>query len=266
MSQFEMFNAGNDEAAQKKSLAWLLRQVSAGKATTGVLTGLGVTQTTTASGSVVIGAGAGEAQAAVLDGASLLVNDTPLTLDVFGANPMGGLDRNDIVIFDWATLSPVSGGTASGGLRVLIGDGNATPTDPTIPSTAIPLARLRHAASATTIPTSKIDDLRVKTSVFGGADENFVVQGVPMAGASTAKAGKRIHWGTVTTGATDASGYRTITHGAGFTPTTVTGTNAAGYQMGVDSITSTTFRIRFLQADGSVFAGASSTLNYFCGE
>jgi len=256
VTTYEYHNAGNTEAQQKEALTYLLDQAATGKAATGVLTGLLVAQTATASGSVLIGAGAGVAQAATLDGASVLVNDSPLTLDIFTGNPMGGLARNDIVIFDSVTAT----------VTVLTGTPNATPTDPTIPTSAVPLARLRHAASATTIPTSKIDDLRVKTSVFGGADENFVVQGVPMAGASTAKAGKRIHWGTVTTGATDASGYRTITHGAGFTPTTVTGTNAAGYQMGVDSITSTTFRIRFLQADGSVFAGASSTLNYFCGE
>jgi len=255
VSTYEYHNAGNTEAQQKEALAYLLTQVSVGKAAPGVLTGLVVGQTTTASGSVVIGAGAGVAQSATLDGASVLVNDSPLTLDVFTANPVGGLGRNDIVVFDAATAA----------ISVVAGSPNATPTDPSIPTTAIPLARLRHAASATTIPTSKVDDLRVKTSLFGGADENFNVLGVPMAGASASKAGKRTHWGSVSrTG--DASGYATVTHGAGFTPTVVVANAANGYQMATDTITATTFRVRFLQADGSVYAGATSVVQYFCGE
>jgi len=255
VTTYEYHNAGNTEAQQKEALTYLLAQAATGKAATGVLTGLTVAQTATASGSVLVAAGAGVVQAATLDGASVLVNDTPLTLDVFTANPVGGLGRNDIVIFDAVTAS----------ISLLIGTPNATPTDPTIPTSALPLARLRHAASATTIPTSKIDDLRVKTSVFGGADENFVVQGVPMAGASTTKAGKRTHWGAVSrTG--DANGYATVTHGAGFTPTVVIANAANGYQMLTDSITATTFRVRFLQADGSVYAGATSSVHYFCGE
>lgn len=158
MSQFELHNAGNTEAQQKEALAYLLAQSSTGKAATGVLTGLGVAQTTTASGSVVVSAGAGVAQAAVLDGASVLVNDSDLSLDVLTANPMGATPRNDIVVFDAATTS----------VRAIIGTPSATPTDPTVPTSAIPLARLRNAASATTIPTSAIDDLRTYTSLFTG--------------------------------------------------------------------------------------------------
>jgi hypothetical protein len=122
-----------------------------------------VAQEATASGKVVIGAGAAVVQAAVIDGASVLGNDTALTLDVLGPNPVGGLPRNDIVVFDAATLQPISS-TGSGGLRVIKGAENAVPTDPTVPASAVPLARIRQIASGQTgygtIPTSIIDDLR----------------------------------------------------------------------------------------------------------
>jgi hypothetical protein len=164
VSQFEYHNAANDEGSQKKALAWVLAN-TAGKAKTGVLSGLSVAQTTTASASVVVAAGAGVVQAATLDGASLVALDTDLTYDVLTANPVGGLPRNDIIVYDLATLSALP--TASGGIRAIIGTPNASPTDPTVPTSAIPLARLRHAASATTIPAAKIDSLIVPTDLFG---------------------------------------------------------------------------------------------------
>ena len=164
---------------------YLVAQDSVGVATDGVLSGWAVSQTGTASASVVIGKGEGVAQDTVLAGAQMLVLDSDLTLDVLTANPVGGLPRNDMVVFDSAT---VSGG--SGGVRVIVGTPNASPTDPTVPATAIPLARLRHAASATTVPTAKIDDLRVTTYLFGG----------PSPKTAAAKAGKRQHWGSIQPG------------------------------------------------------------------
>jgi len=246
VTTYEYHNAGNTEAQQKEALTFMLSQVSVGKAATGVLTGLTVAQTTTASGSVTIAAGAGVAQAATLDGASLLVNDSQLTLDIFTANPMGGLPRNDVVVFDAATVT----------IRAITGAASATPTDPTIPTSAIPLARLRHAASATTIPASKIDSLISATSLFGG----------PSPRVSTAKAGKRIHWDSANTGALDANGYATITHGAGFTPTSVVITSQTlALQFLADTFTATTFRARVINSDGTAGVNAQ-TFSYFCGE
>lgn len=149
MSVFEYHHAGNSEAQQKAALSYLLNQVVLGKAAPGVFAGLAVTQTPTASGSVLIGSGAAVTQATTIAGASFMVNDTQLTLDVFTANPVGGLPRNDIVVIDSGTTT----------IRVIVGTPNAVPTDPTVPTTALALARLRHAASATTIPTAKIDAL-----------------------------------------------------------------------------------------------------------
>jgi len=260
MPAWKSLVSSETEAQFRQLWSYFYEQSSTGKANTGVVAGLGVTATTpSASGSVTVGIGLGVCQPTTGGGAFPLPN-TSGALDVFTDNPMQfvGNPRNDIVVID----------TADGAVKVLVGTPNATPAlgEQTIPSTVLPLARLRHAANATTIPSTVIDDLRIPVAPLGAATEGFIIRGVPMAGASSGKAGKRIHWGSVTTGAVDASGYKTITHGAGFTPSTVTGTNAAGYQMGIDNITATTFRVRFLQADGSVFAGASSVVNYFCGE
>jgi hypothetical protein len=160
MTQFQYLNEGNTEAQDKLAEAYLFAQSSEGIATTGVLSGLAVSQTTTASANVVVGAGAGIVQASRLNGADRLINDTDYTLDVLTSNPVGGLPRNDIVVFDSATVA-----AGTGGIRVVVGTPNAIPTDPTVPSTAIPSARLRHAASATTVPAAKIDDLRTFTKL-----------------------------------------------------------------------------------------------------
>ena len=262
MTQFIADKAGNTEAQQKKARAFLLTQDSTGLATDGVLTGLVVAQTGTASASVLVAAGAGVVQDSVGNGASQLVNDTQVTLDVLTANPMGGTPRNDIVVFDAATVA-----SGTGGIRVIVGTPNAVPTDPTVPATAIPLARLRHAASATTVPTAKIDDLRVKTSVFGGADENFKVRGVPMAGASTSKAGQRIHWGTfssVDVNRSDSTGIHTgISHGAGFTPSGIIITpQSVALQFRAFNLTSTTFDLQVINSDGSANGTTTFTFTY----
>ena len=158
MAWFEYHNAGNGEAQQMQALAFLLNQVSVGKAATGVLNGLTVTQTTTASGSVVVSAGAGVVQAATLDGASIVGDVQDTTIDVLVASPMGAVPRYDMVVADRAT----------GSIRVIIGTPSVTPADPSVPSSAVKLARIRNAANATTIPSSAIDDLRVMTFIFGG--------------------------------------------------------------------------------------------------
>lgn len=183
MSEFIRDKAGATEAQQKKALAFLFAQDSVGLATDGVLAGLQVTQTGTASANVLVGAGSAVVQDTVGNGVSQLVNDTPKTLDVLTANPMGATPRNDIVVFDSATTS----------IRVIVGTPNAVPTDPTVPATAVALARLRHAASATTVPTSQIDDLRVFTRLAGApADSGWVT--LTLASGYTAVAGYTLQY------------------------------------------------------------------------
>lgn len=163
MAEFKSFVSGETESQFRKFWARMFKQsATPGLVQTGVLgsgSDLLVAQTTTASASVTVSSGVALTQDTVGSGVSPLVNDASKTLDVLGANPMGATPRNDLVVFDAATSS----------IRVIVGTPNAVPTDPAVPSTAVVLARLRHAASATTVPSSKIDDLRSLTSLLGVA-------------------------------------------------------------------------------------------------
>lgn len=155
MAEFQVLNGGNSEVQDKQgaSYAWA-PSGTVGIAATGVIEGLGVTQTGTASGSVLIGTGACVNQASLGQGLDQLVNSGSKTLDVFTSNPMGALPRRDIVVFDSITSVIIA----------IIGTPNASPSDPTVPATAVALARLRHDASATSIPTSAIDDMLLYTT------------------------------------------------------------------------------------------------------
>lgn len=169
MTEFQYLNGGNSEAQDKLATSFLFAQsATPGIAATGVLQGLGVTQTPTASTAVLVGVGAGIVQASLLEGAELLVNDTQENLDILTANPVGSIPRNDIIVFDSATLNASTG---AGGIRAILGTPNATPTDPTVPTSAIPLFRVRQIASGQggfgTMPTTILDDLRVYTNLRG---------------------------------------------------------------------------------------------------
>src|SRR5665647_2529813 len=139
MGTFQYMGGGNSEAQDRLATSFLLAQTSPGLATTGVLSGLAVTQTPTASGAVLVAAGAAPVQASVGTGVALLVNDTQATLDVLTAHPMGGLPRNDIVAFDSVTKA----------LIAIKGEPNATPDDPTVPATACRNRASAHAVSGT---------------------------------------------------------------------------------------------------------------------
>lgn len=88
----------------------------------------------------------------------------------------------------------------------------------------------------------------------------------------TAGGHRRRHVAQFTPGNTDASGYVTITHGAGFTPAMVIVTPRAattlGYLIGADNYTSTTVRLRFgnWSAGGLLVSGATGTLHVECVE
>jgi hypothetical protein len=158
VAEFQYLDGGNSEVQDMQAEAYLFASSgTTGIAASGVIEGLVVTQTSTASGSVLIAAGACVNQASLGQGASRLINPSQKTLDVFTANPVGGLPRNDIVVFDSVTKL----------IAVIVGTPNATPTDPTIPATSVALARVRNLASATTIPTAQIDALIVATTLRG---------------------------------------------------------------------------------------------------
>jgi hypothetical protein len=87
-----------------------------------------------------------------------------------------------------------------------------------------------------------------------------------MPAASVTKANQRLHWGTFS-GSTDASGYVTVTHGAGFTPSVVLVTMAGNsFQFSVSNITSTTYKIRVLNSSGGAQLGLDASHFFLCGE
>jgi hypothetical protein len=287
VTEFNVAKSGETEAQFRQFLSALVNQSVAGlSARSGVLSpshGLAVSQTTTASASVQVSPGACVAQGSTLAGLYPMVNDTTKTLDVLSANPLGGLPRNDIVVFDYSTES----------IRVIVGTPAAVPTDPSVPSSAVQLARLSHAASATTVPSSAITDLRVFTGLRGAVINARTSSELPtghvgapayrwdtnalyvsntsgnfraLANVSDSKAGKRMHWGTATV-TTDSNGYATVTHGAGFTPAAVVLTSSTiTWRVTADNFTSTTFRVKTFNGSGAGYPLTGVTISYFCGE
>ena len=158
MTEFKAATTGEDEPTFRQFLSYLFAQSSSGIAATGVLGGLAVALTTTASSSIVVGKGAAVVQSSLTTGASPLVSNADKTIDVLGPSPMGALPRNDLVIFNADSVA----------IEVVIGTPNASPTDPNVTANHVKLARIRNAASATTIPTSALDNLIVPTSLAGG--------------------------------------------------------------------------------------------------
>ena len=150
MSTWQAWKDGESESQFRQAMAYLFAKVSTGKAATGVVDGLAVTQSGGGAASVLVSPGLAVVQDATLSGVSPLVNNAQITLDVLGANPMGATPRNDIVVFDLSTEA----------VTLLVGTPAAVPSDPSVSSTQVPLARIRNAASATTVTTAYIDDLR----------------------------------------------------------------------------------------------------------
>lgn len=134
----------------------------------GVLSGLAVAQTSTASGSVTVGPGRVLNQASsAVGGAFVESNDATKTVDVLGVNPAESSPRNDLIVYE-------SGPALGGRIRVVKGTANAAPVDPAVPAQATALARVR-VKSATAyagnevIVNADVDDLRSFTSLTGKA-------------------------------------------------------------------------------------------------
>jgi hypothetical protein len=104
-------------------------------------------------------------------------------------------------------------------------------------------------------------DLQVTTGDI--LANNIPTSGV--AGTSTTKAKKRLHWGTASVTA-NGSGVASFSHGAGFTPTVVQVYPLEGYQTQTNSFNGTTVTVTILQANGTVYPSASATIHYLCGE
>lgn len=122
-------------------------------------------------------------------------------------------------------------------------------------------------SGAITSPT--ITALSNADTALGGrvtAIESNLGSQTTFAATSASKDGKRTHWGRVNV-TPNATGYATVAHGAGFTPTVVTASPEQAYFCGVDpaNFTSTSFVVRLLTPSGGPAVGTYS-VSFFCGE
>ena len=133
----------------------------------GVVSGLAVTQTGTASANVSVAAGVALNQASsAIGGAYLEILDTDKTVDVLGANPAESSPRRDLIVYD-------SGLAVGSKVHVVKGTAGAIPVDPAVPASATALARVRVKAAADyggneVIVNADIDtDVRASTGLRG---------------------------------------------------------------------------------------------------
>lgn len=234
--------------------------------------------TVTVSGTTVTVAEHGgvlDLQSAAIAGPYLYANDAPVTFAVPAAN--ASLDRTDLVI---VTVSdPTEGdGTVSPDVKIDYKAGVAGGNVPATPARSFVLARVSVPRGASTLPA--VSWVAPLTTASGGV--------LPVAGVNDYPAGPYVgqyvhdtvtnellrwtgaawrrprgtaHTGTYS-GTSDASGYLTVTHGLGFAPSRVDAASSQGgsalpniaVAMTVDSITATTFRIRFM-AFGAISSG-----------
>jgi hypothetical protein len=110
----------------------------------------------------------------------------------------------------------------------------------------------------------KVDNAGAITAAGALTISGAVTGATNLPKATATVAGKRIHWDTAAV-TTDATGFFTVTHGAGFTPSVVLFearlTGGHGGDIGVDNITGTTFRGR-VDATGAL----GLTVMYVCYE
>ncbi|NUO59002.1 MAG: hypothetical protein HOV78_20265 [Hamadaea sp.] len=165
MTEWKAAALAEQESQWRQFLAYLFRQqvgsVSPGFAVSGVVAGLGVSQTSTASGSVIVGPGMGVIQWSVTNGVEPLLSNANKPIDILTDSPMGALPRNDIIAFDPATST----------IRAIIGVASASPVDPPEAGFMLSLARIRQIATgqpgAGAITAAQIDDLRTFTTLNG---------------------------------------------------------------------------------------------------
>lgn len=267
MAETLFMNGGNSESQDDTAFSRLFAQTGV-LAAPGVLGGLAVAQNTTADGNVLIAAGSCVLHP-TMAAFSLLMNDTTKTLNVLGPNPMGGTARNDIVAFDSITAT----------ILAITGTPSGTPADPAVPNTSLALARLRHAASATTIPTAKIDQLQQPTSLRGAPvvvasqaarDTLPLVDGLAVYRTDTHRSETYTNtvwvpkpltaFGSVTATTSGGLGQITFSHGLPWTPTNVQLTSVGDNPATLVSVTSTQVTVQLRRFDtGAVLLSTSVT-------
>lgn len=119
------------------------------------------------------------------------------------------------------------------------------------------------------IPESAVTGLTTDLGALGTrvtAVEGNLGSQTTFAATSASKDGKKLHWSTFSD-SSDVNGYITITHGAGFTPTAVwVELTSAAFHHQVDTITSTTFRLRIVTESNGTTGVYAISGYFFCGE
>jgi hypothetical protein len=179
------------------------------------------------------------------------------TGDAFLVGANGDITANSISCF-LVTAKGATLGTFFGSDANVLDVRRGTDTSPT----ADVLTVRNNAGSTTYLKVDAAGDTTVQRLKVGTLGD---------AVTTTKGSTKRMHWGTYS-GTTDASGFLTVTHGAGFTPSVAVASGAApGSQFaapdGVDSFTATTVRVRFfLWNTGGLAGSAAVTFHMFLGE
>lgn len=124
-----------------------------------------VTQSSPTAMTVRVAAGIGVVQGddQVTQGKYLVRNDALITGVTIGAAPGSG-QRNDLVVLKVRDQNAGVGVNNDAIIQVVAGTPSGSPVDPTVPDTALVLARVRVPAGTGAITTALIDDLRVKAA------------------------------------------------------------------------------------------------------
>jgi len=136
-------------------------------ATTGIP--LRVHQTVTASGSLLVEAGACVIQgtSSATQGSYTASLDSQLTVAYLASYPADALARKDLIVARINDKAYV-GSAASFTIEVVKGTASGSPVDPAVPASCLVLARINLAGSATAVTDAVIDDLRTYTVTRGG--------------------------------------------------------------------------------------------------
>lgn len=133
----------------------------------GVVSGLAVTQTPTASMSVNISAGKGfvAGTSVALQGMYNVINDAPSSIALPGSNVTN--PRYDLIVIS-INDADVAGSTNSAEFKVISGVPSSSPAVPSIPPSTLVLARIYVGAGVSTITSASITDVRLHTAARGG--------------------------------------------------------------------------------------------------
>ena len=145
----------------------------------------GVTQRATPSMAVDVAAGSAVIQGddQVFQGKYLVREQNATTNVAIDVAPGSGI-RYDLVVLRVRDANAGVGTNNDALIQVVTGTPSATPSDPTLPDTAIALARVRVPAGTSAITTSLIDDLRfLATSNYASVPDNSITSGKIQNGA-----------------------------------------------------------------------------------